>query len=63
MGSVVEYWREGVLKPQEAGDMLGITRRRVDLMAERGEIRVFRTPGGHRRYLLTDVMAVLERRR
>ena len=46
----------------EASDFLGIHQTTLRAWADKGEIPVFRTPGGHRRFNLDDLRRFLERR-
>ncbi len=46
----------------EASDLLGIHHTTLRAWADRGEIPVFRTPGGHRRFRLVDLRAFLQNR-
>lgn len=46
----------------EASDLLGIHHTTLRAWADRGEIPVFRTPGGHRRFRLADLRAFLQDR-
>jgi excisionase family DNA binding protein len=43
-----------------ACEILGVNESTVRRWADRGEVRVFRTPGGHRRFAEADLMAMLE---
>ncbi len=47
---------------REAAGLLGIHDSTLRVWADRGEIAVFRTPGGHRRFRLADVRAFLQDR-
>lgn len=47
---------------REASDFLGVHFTTLRSWADKGEIRVFRTPGGHRRFSLEDLRRFLERR-
>ncbi len=46
----------------EASDLLGVHHSTLRAWADRGEIPVFRTPGGHRRFRLADIRAFLQAR-
>jgi excisionase family DNA binding protein len=46
----------------EASDLLGIHQTTLRAWADKGEIPVFRTPGGHRRFRLADLRAFLQER-
>lgn len=43
----------------QASELLGVHPATLRTWADEGHIRVFRTPGGHRRFLLSDVEALL----
>jgi excisionase family DNA binding protein len=48
----------------EVAQMFGVSTKTVDRWEETGKLRpAFRTPGGHRRYRLTEVQALIERGR
>lgn len=47
---------------KEASELLGIHFTTLRVWADRGEISVFRTPGGHRRFSLADLRRFLEER-
>lgn len=47
---------------KDASAFLGVHYTTVRNWADRGEIRVFRTPGGHRRFSVEDLRAFLEER-
>lgn len=47
---------------KDASAFLGVHYTTLRNWADRGEIRVFRTPGGHRRFSVTDLRAFLEER-
>jgi excisionase family DNA binding protein len=47
---------------KEASELLGIHYTTLRAWADRGEIAVFRTPGGHRRFSLADLRRFLEAR-
>jgi excisionase family DNA binding protein len=46
----------------EASDLLGVHQTTLRAWADKGEIPVFRTPGGHRRFRLADLRAFLQER-
>ena len=46
---------EKYLTPQKASEILQVTQRTLQLWDEKGRIRSFRTNGGHRRYLSSDI--------
>lgn len=52
----------GWLTLKEASELLGIHFTTLRTWADRGEIAVFRTPGGHRRFSLADLRRFLEDR-
>lgn len=54
--------RQQWLTLKEASEFLGIHFTTLRAWADSGEIRVFRTPGGHRRFGLTDLRRFLEER-
>ncbi len=56
--SVRGHW----LSLKEASDLLGVHFTTLRKWADGGEIRVFRTPGGHRRFSVTDLRRFLETR-
>lgn len=47
------------LTPAETAAALGVGQKTLGRMADRGELRTRHTPGGHRRYLVADVEAIL----
>ncbi|MDI9546693.1 MAG: helix-turn-helix domain-containing protein [Chloroflexota bacterium] len=47
---------------KDASRFLGVHYTTVRTWADRGELRVFRTPGGHRRFSVTDLRQFLEER-
>ena len=47
---------------KEASEFLGVHFTTLRKWADEGEIRVFRTPGGHRRFSLADLRRFLEER-
>lgn len=51
-----------VCSTREAADRLGVSLRTVQLWAEAGLLRAWKTPGGHRRILTTSVAELLQRR-
>ena len=56
--SIRGHW----LSLKEASELLGIHFTTLRKWADDGEIRVFRTPGGHRRFSVTDLRRFLETR-
>jgi excisionase family DNA binding protein len=58
---LVETGQE-VCSTREAADRLGVSLRTVQLWAEAGLLRAWKTPGGHRRILLASVDELLRRR-
>ncbi|MFF4374753.1 helix-turn-helix domain-containing protein [Nocardiopsis dassonvillei] len=48
-----------LLTPTEAASMLGIHPKTIGAWANKGRIKCFRTPGGHRRYRRQDVHQAL----
>jgi len=57
-GATSQQW----LTLGEASDFLGIHFTTLRNWSDKGEIRVFRTPGGHRRFSLADLRRFLEQR-
>jgi len=53
---------EEVCSTREAADRLGVSLRTVQLWAEAGVLRAWKTPGGHRRILNSSVDELLQRR-
>lgn len=49
-----------VLLPQQVADLFAVTVDTVARWADEGKLASFRTPGGHRRYRRTDVLALME---
>ena len=47
---------------KEASDFLGVHFTTLRAWADRGDLRVFRTPGGHRRFSVADLRRFLEER-
>lgn len=47
---------------KEASDFLGVHFSTLRVWADRGDVRVFRTPGGHRRFSLDDLRRFLDER-
>lgn len=47
---------------KDASEFLGVHFTTLRLWADRGEVRVFRTPGGHRRFSAADLRRFLEER-
>jgi excisionase family DNA binding protein len=47
---------------RDASEFLGVHYTTLRVWADKGEIRVFRTPGGHRRFSLDDLRRFLEQR-
>ncbi len=47
---------------KDASHFLGVHYTTIRAWADRGELRVFRTPGGHRRFNVTDLRLFLEER-
>ena len=57
-GSTNGQW----LTLKEASDFLGVHYTTLRTWTDKGEIAVFRTPGGHRRFSLADLRRFLEER-
>lgn len=53
---------EEVCSTRDAADRLGVSLRTVQLWAEAGVLRAWKTPGGHRRILNSSVDELLQRR-
>ncbi len=53
--------QQGMLRPSEAGELLGVGAAAVRRMADSGKIRSMRTPGGQLRVAADDVESFLER--
>lgn len=53
---------EEVCSTRDAADRLGVSLRTVQLWAEAGLLRAWKTPGGHRRILTCSVDELLQRR-
>lgn len=51
---------ESLLLPEEAGAMFRVDKRTVNRWADRGKLTIVRTLGGHRRYLKSEVEALLK---
>src|SRR5215207_5911812 len=51
-----------VCSTREAAERLGVSLRTVQLWAEAGVIRAWKTPGGHRRILLASIDELVQRR-
>ena len=54
---------EGSISTREAGELLGVSLRTVQLWVESGALKAWKTAGGHRRILRTSVEQVLAERR
>jgi excisionase family DNA binding protein len=52
---------DDLLKPREAAELLGVRTTTVARWAREGRLPSVSTPGGHRRYRLLDVGALIER--
>ena len=52
---------EQTMKVGQAADLLGVTPRTISNWANKGEIECRRTLGGHRRPLVSSVLALCER--
>ncbi len=59
---MVEETEGEVCSTREAADRLGVSLRTVQLWAEAGLLRAWKTPGGHRRILTSSVDELLQRR-
>lgn len=49
----------GILTTKKVAEMFGVVPQTVIVWANTGRLSYFRTPGGHRRYLLHDVEELL----
>lgn len=49
----------GILTTQKVAEKFGVVPQTVIVWANTGKLPYFRTPGGHRRYLATDVDELL----
>jgi len=58
----VEQAAQEVCSTREAADRLGVSLRTVQLWSEAGVLRAWKTPGGHRRILLSSVEGLLHKR-
>ncbi len=52
-----------ILTTNEAADLLGIARTSLINWVERGELATATTPGGHRRFRMSDLVAFADKRR
>lgn len=53
----------GILTTKKVAARFGVNPQTVITWANSGKLAHFRTPGGHRRYLVADVEALLEQSR
>jgi len=58
----VEQAEQEVCSTREAAERLGVSLRTVQLWSEAGVLRAWKTPGGHRRILLSSVDELLRKR-
>jgi len=56
---MMEITPESVLTSHQVGKLLCVSRRSVNNWIEQGRIEAFRTPGGHRRVRVADLVAFL----
>ena len=54
--------KKHALTTNEAADILGFARTSVINWVEKGELKSFLTPGGHRRFEMEDILAFAEKR-
>ncbi|WP_370187745.1 helix-turn-helix domain-containing protein, partial [Aeromicrobium sp.] len=54
--------KKHALTTNEAADLLGFARTSVINWVEKGELKSFLTPGGHRRFEMEDIHAFAEKR-
>jgi len=47
-----------LLRPKEVGDLFGVVPKTVARWAKEGRLRCIRTPGGHARFIESEVMAL-----
>ena len=48
------------VSPKEASVMFGVCTKTLARWDSEGKIRAIRTPGGHRRYYLSEIMSMLD---
>ena len=51
------------LHPAQAAELLGVSVQQVKRLAANGFVPCHRTPGGHRRFALSDLVALLKKER
>jgi excisionase family DNA binding protein len=57
----MEYKRlPEMLRPERLRQISGLTKETIAVLASSGELRVWRTPGGHRRFYKSDLKRVME---
>ena len=61
-GEPIEDTGQDVCSTREAAERLGVSIRTVQLWSEAGVLRAWKTPGGHRRILLSSIDDLLRRR-
>lgn len=55
----MELYFPSLLPRNKAIQLIGLTRRRLEELANNGTIRTFATKGGHRRYFRDDIIKFL----
>ncbi len=50
-----------LIRPGEAAKMLGVTTQTLKNMEDRGILTTIRLPGGHRRYKISEIEAILNK--
>ena len=58
----VPYLPEELMTPAEVGAAFRVNPRRVREWADQGKLKPVMTPGGHRRYRVAEVKAIMEGR-
>ena len=58
----MEQAEQEVCSTREAAERLGVSLRTVQLWSEAGVLRAWKTPGGHRRILLSSIDELLQKR-
>lgn len=53
---------EELLRPQEVAEMFGVRVNTVARWAREGRLMALRTPGGHRRYILSAIHSIIDAR-
>ncbi|MGW6255471.1 helix-turn-helix domain-containing protein [Streptomyces sp. NPDC055085] len=58
--SVAELFDDPVLSPGQVAELFGVDAKQVTRWAHDGKIPFFLTPGGHRRYRMSQIRPLLE---